>query len=239
LSGPSVNGTNNVGMFLANDQVLDVVNNPHQTETALLARLGDSLQVAPGVTKVISALNFFSTTGNGSNSINDLGQLSAQVTFTDNTQGVYVFTPDLRLRPNAPTTISSWNNATNWKFGFNPNDQIYKVVIDPTDITLPTPAPVVTVTGPTVDRAVASLQVGGVTGTAHLVLQGGVTLTLGVGANLTTATPTSLRVDGIPSAAEVLTIRGPSDITVTGAGATLKIKGDVRSLAGSGTAVIG
>jgi autotransporter-associated beta strand protein len=250
LSGNGVNASNNVGLFLANDYILDPVNNPHVTETAMLVRTGQFIQVSPGVTKQITGLNFFSTTGIGSNSLNDWGQLAVNVTFgADNTitQGVYVFTPDLHLRANVaagstvswgiPSTTGTQQPNSSWTFGYNPADQIYKVVINAGDLAGATNATTVTVNGPTIDRAAAALQVGGSVGISTLNLTANTTLWLGTGVNLTPPgqAPTSLRTDGLLADPVVLTVQGPSSIVVNGGGtATLKLLGDVRSLAANG-----
>jgi fibronectin-binding autotransporter adhesin len=230
LAGSGVNGGNNQALFVANDQLLPGSTN--QTETAILARSGELLTTNPGVQKIVQDfMGFYTGLGNGANSFNDFGQLASEVDFTDGTHGIYVFTPDLHLSPftvTTPTTVVSWGTAspaggpptpnTFWTLAYNPADQLYRVIIDPADVGLPT----ITVKGPTASQSIPGLQVSSNTGIAHFVLTGGTTLTLGGGA--------------ITSGINVLTIQGPSDITVTGgATATLKLLGDVTSLAASGT----
>jgi autotransporter-associated beta strand protein len=235
LAGTGVNGTNNQALFIANDQLLPFpVTNTTQTETVMLARTGQQITVNPGITKTIGNFTgFYTRTGNGANSFNDLGELVAAVTFVEGGSGVYVFTPDLHLSPftvtgAAPTVNWGTPNTANpsWTFAYSPADQVYRVVIDPADVNLP-PAgpglpPTVTVNGPTANQSIPGLQVSSNTGISNLVLQSGVTLTLGGGA--------------ITSGINVLTIQGPSNITISGGStATLKLLGDVTSLAASGT----
>ena len=80
-----MNTTNDQAIFLANDQVLPhtaavlalAPNNAHITETALLVRTGDFLQVTPGVTrKIMTITPFYTSSGNGRASLNDLGQVT-------------------------------------------------------------------------------------------------------------------------------------------------------------------
>jgi autotransporter-associated beta strand protein len=241
LAGAGVNGTNNQALFVANDQLVNLANprvaigQPNQTETVMLARTGQQITVNPGITKTIGNFTgFYTRTGNGANSFNDLGELVAAVTFVEGGSGIYVFTPDLHLSPftvTGPAPTVNWGTANtrnpSWTFAYSPADQVYRVVIDPADVNLP-PAgpglpPTVTVNGPTTNQSIPGLQVSSNTGISHFVLQNGVTLTLGGGA--------------ITSGINVLTIQGPSDITTNGAGnnATLKLLGDVTSLAASGT----
>ena len=223
LAGAGVNGGNNQALFIANDQVLNPAVNANLTETALLARSGSLLTTNPGVQKTIAGFMGFPTRiGNGADAFNDLGQLAAEVDFTDNTHGIYVFAPDLHLSPYDKITATSgpilWSGpgndqTTSWTFAYSPANQVYRVIIDPADVGLAT----VTVNGPTTSQSVPLLQVSSNTGIAHFVMSS-VTLTLGGGA--------------ITSGINVLTIQGPSDITGTG---TLKLLGDVTSLAASGT----
>ncbi len=229
LAGTGVNGTNNQGLFIANDQLIPGATN--QTETALLARTGEQLTVNPGVMQTIASFTGFNTrTGNGANSFNDLGELVANVNFVDGTSGIYVFTPDLHLSPFTVTTSTaavSWGTAgtanSSWTFAYSPADQVYRIFIDPADVGLAS----ITVNGPTANQSIPALQVSSNTGTANLVLQSSVTLTLGGGA--------------ITSGITVLTIQGPSNITTSGSPGTtvqLKLLGDVVGLAGSATATI-
>jgi autotransporter-associated beta strand protein len=247
LAGTGVTGVpgspnnNAAAIFLTNERI---TSDPTVRETVMLSRTGDQLTVAPGVTKTIVGYGnattpaFYSSTGNGRNSLNDWGQMATVVAFSDGTSGVYVFTPDLRLRDPAisgltgTTVATTWGSATEWTFGYLPSNGIYKVIIDPADASskapTATPPPVtdVTVTGLTA-QTLPGLQVGGVTGRAHLSMSGIVTLGQA----------------GITDGSTVLTIQsgtagtGPSNIAA-GAGAKFLLNGDIRSLAGSTVAVI-
>jgi fibronectin-binding autotransporter adhesin len=222
LAGNGVNGSNNVGLFIANDQVINPLVDPNKTETVMLARTGQQITTNPGVTKTINSfLGFYTRTGNGTNSFNDLGELTAVVNFVEGGSGVYVFAPDLHLSQFTPLTSPvAWGNPGTtanpaWTFNYSPANQVYRVVIDPADVGLNA----ITVSGPTAAQSLPSLQVSSNTGVATFAMQPNVTLTLGGGA--------------ITSGVNVLTVQGPSSIT--GAGALLKLLGDVTSLAASGT----
>jgi autotransporter-associated beta strand protein len=248
LAGPGVNGTNNVGLFLANDQLVPA-GSPNQTlnetETSLLARTGESITVSPGVKQIIANFGaagsgvstaFATRTGNGSNSLNDLGELTTTVVFQDGGQGVFVFAPVLHLSPFSVTSTSSpinWGDVgtagrTAWTFSYSPANQVYPLVIDPGDVGLST----IIVKGPGKSQAIPSLQVGGL-GVAHLQLASG---------NGTDGNPIVLQLGGgaISSGTNVLTIKGPSDITgpLGVIGGALQLFGDVSSVAGTGTATI-
>jgi autotransporter-associated beta strand protein len=241
LTGAGVNSTNNQGLFLANDQILPSnvhAANIHLTETAMLARIGDQIQIAPGVYRTITGFNFFANDGNGSAGLNQFGQLAAQVTYNDSQgfsgQGVYVFTPDLHLSPftNSTTTVApTWGGTgSEWTFGYKPSDGLYRVVIDPTDVNVTNTAAVVVNVAIPGNSTVPALSVGGTSGVVHVTTTGAVTLGSGNGA-----------ADGLANTPYVLTIRGGSnaggstDITGTG---TITFHGDVRSLAGTATATI-
>jgi autotransporter-associated beta strand protein len=224
LYGTGVTTTNDQGIFLANDQVLPntslalAPNNAHITETALLVRTGDFLQVTPGVSMQVKVITpFYTSSGNGRTSLNDLGQVTATITFADDrTQGVYTFAPDLRVSQFAfnaggPAAITAdWQVPANWTFAYSPTAQIYRIAADPTDI----PGVTTLTVNNVPSQTVPGLKVGGATGVTHF-LTGASNLTVGV--------------SGTTDGSTVLTIQQPSDITGTG---TLTLKGDVRALAG-------
>jgi hypothetical protein len=74
LDGPNVDFTNNVGIW-ATDQT---------GALRLIARSGDVLEVAPGDVRTVSFLFL------ASNSLNNLGQLIFEASFTDGTRGLFV-----------------------------------------------------------------------------------------------------------------------------------------------------
>lgn len=98
--------------------------------------------------------------GVGGSSLNDLGQVSYEATFTSGS-GVFLFTPDLHYRS---AFSSSWDNNANWTLGLGPA-HVHDVFIDPSSSR--------TVTGPTGAETVKSLTVGGGAGIATLRLNGG------------------------------------------------------------------
>lgn len=125
-------------------------------------RLGDSLGGS-----TVSDLFFSSSKG-----LNNMGQVAYRAQLANGSQSVNLWTPDLHWR--APIS-SSWNTAARWTLGLNP-DFVHNVFIDPaTDIS---------VTGPTTDRTVRSLTVGGGTGVATLNLNSGVVLTATYGVSI-------------------------------------------------------
>jgi autotransporter-associated beta strand protein len=260
-----VTGQNDVALFIANGRM---TTDQFVRETAMIARTGDQIPIGRGQFATITSFTaasgmagYLPSIGNGRNSLNDVGQFATVVNYVFPTggggSGVYVFTPDLRLRDNTssnpfgptgsvtpiagPSLTVAWNNPnTNisplpfgpWSFSYNPGDGIYKVVVDPLDATDKSGASVpvtdVTVTG--FGQGIPSLPaltVGGVTGRAHVQLAAA-TVTIGV--------------EGVSDGYTVLTMRsgtggvGMSDIT--GASGTIALKGDVRSLTGATTANI-
>jgi autotransporter-associated beta strand protein len=227
LFGTGVTTANDQAIFLANDQVLPhsaadlalAPNNAHITETAMLVRTGDFLQVTPGVSMQVKVITpFYTSSGNGRSSLNDLGQVTATITFADDrTQGVYTFAPDLHVSQFAfnpgsvgPTITADWQVPANWTFAYSPAAQIYRIAADPTDI----PGVTTLTVNNIPSQTVPGLKVGGATGVTHF-LTGASNLTVGV--------------SGTTDGSTVLAIQQPSDITGTG---TLSLKGDVRALAG-------
>ncbi|HEY1377869.1 MAG TPA: choice-of-anchor tandem repeat NxxGxxAF-containing protein, partial [Gemmataceae bacterium] len=269
LAGPGVVvGRNDQALFLANDQRLPAQtgrpDNTHETETVMLARTGDQLLVAPGVTRTIldfgtaAAPGFYSSVGKGRNSINDWGQVTTVVDFRDGTSGVFVFTPDLRLRPTIGATAAisiPWGTPSqltgggqfsnqNFTFGYNPADQLYKVIIDPGDA-----APGVTdvTVGPVPTQAVPALTVGGASGRTHLQIANGATVTVGMGRPVANGGAVTVGDTGQTNGSVVLTLQSGSGgtgfssigpVSPGGTAATVILKGDVRTLAGATTAQI-
>jgi hypothetical protein len=113
------------------------------------------LQGAALAGKTVSSLSF------SSSSLNRHGQFAYRATFTDGTQGNFLFTPTLRWRE---TFSSNWDNADRWTLGIAPAG-IHDVSIDP--------SVALTVTGPAGSVNVRSLTVGSGTGFATLSLGGG------------------------------------------------------------------
>lgn len=107
------------------------------------------------------------------NPMNNHGQVAYGVTFSDGTDGTYLFTPTLHWRdpgsalPFAPPL--AWDNAKHWTLGLAPAD-VHDVRIDP-DFK-------VSIKGPGTDRTVRSLDVGTGAGAVQLALQPGVQLTV-------------------------------------------------------------
>src|SRR5207244_2914390 len=88
---------------------------------------------------------------------------------TDGTHGIFLFTPQLHYRR---TTGGSWATKTNWTLSIAPAE-VHSVFIDP--------AASLTVSGPTTDTTINSLQIGGGTGLATLALQAGAVLSVSQG----------------------------------------------------------
>jgi hypothetical protein len=97
----------------------------------------------------------------GSSSLNRHGQLAYSSSFTDGSQGNFLFTPALRWRE---TFGSNWDTADRWTLGITPGS-VHDVSIDP--------SVALTVTGPAGAVNVRSLTVGGGTAFATLSLGGG------------------------------------------------------------------
>jgi hypothetical protein len=118
-------------------------------------RAGDSLGGS-----TVSDLFFSSDNG-----LNNMGQVAYRAQLANGNESVNLWTPDLHWRA---SISSSWNTAARWTLGINP-DFVHDVFIDPTTN--------LTVTGPTADRTVRSLTIGGGAGLASLNLNSGVLLT--------------------------------------------------------------
>jgi hypothetical protein len=98
-------------------------------------------------------------------SMNNAGQVTYVATLANGNQVVRRWTPELRWRQ---ASSSAWDTAGRWTLSLNPG-AVHDVFIDP--------AASVTVTGPTANTTVRSLQIGGGTGLATLDLRNGAILT--------------------------------------------------------------
>ena len=140
----------------------------------LLVREGDNFDG-----KTVESFDIALGSGGGDSrarSINDAAEVVFEVRFTDDTEGVYKFTPQPRWI--APGD-GNWDNTDNWTLGINPGPS-HDVTIDP--------AGPRTITGPATTANVNSLTVGGGTGTTTLALHGGA---------LAAATPIQITPNGI------------------------------------------
>jgi hypothetical protein len=83
LTGPGVSSSNNLGIWASDPE----------GALQLIARTGSPLEVAPGVLRTISDVQFVGFTGNSdgrASGFNNLGQLVFWARFTDGSQGVFV-----------------------------------------------------------------------------------------------------------------------------------------------------
>lgn len=127
------------------------------TDSILVVRKGDALAGS-----TVTGLNY------SEHAMNDYGQVTYLATLANGQRAQMLFTPELHWRR---TFSSTWDSASNWSAGIAPA-MVHPVIIDP--------ASSVTVTGPSTDRTVRSLTVGGGNGVATLELSSGViTLTDG------------------------------------------------------------
>jgi hypothetical protein len=126
------------------------------TETVKVAREGDTLAGA--------VMTFLDTTGGYStdlglrNSFNDFGQVAFRAAAANGSQGIFLFTPDLRWRS---TTSGSWDTAANWTLSLKPGA--------PHNVSI-TPTTSLTVTGPASNVTLHSLTVGDNVGVAQPAL---------------------------------------------------------------------
>ena len=147
LTGTSGGTADNSGIFLADGQ-----------EQIQVARTG---QVLAGST--IAGI-FFAGGGSdqgGDSTLNDFGQVAYRADLANGTSGVFLFTPEIHYRP---PFSGAWDTNANWTMSLSPGNP-HAVFIDP--------AASLTVFGPTTNRTVDSLQIGGGTGLATLRLQSG------------------------------------------------------------------
>lgn len=93
--------------------------------------------------------------------LNRHGQVAYRASFTDGTQGNFLFTPELHWRS---TASGNWADAANWTLGLNPAE-MHDVTLDPTQS--------ISIVGPSGLVAVKSLQVGTGTGLVTLQMAGG------------------------------------------------------------------
>ena len=97
-------------------------------ETVKVAREGDSL--------VGAVIAFLDTTGGYAGdaglrrSFNDFGQVAFRAAAANGSQGIFLFTPELRWRS---TTSGSWDTAGNWTLSLKPGTP-HDVTINPTDV---------------------------------------------------------------------------------------------------------
>lgn len=133
------------------------------TDPILAVRKGDAL-AGSTVTGVSYA----------EHAMNDHGQVTYVATLANGQRAQMLFTPELHWRR---TYSSGWDSAGNWSAGIAPAS-VHPVVIDP--------AASLTVTGPSTDRTVRSLTLGGGNGIVTLALSSGV-LTLAEGSALVQA----------------------------------------------------
>ncbi len=128
-------------------------------------RLSDGVEtvevVRSGETRLGKTIDSFFL--NSAQPQNDHGQVAYQVFFADasSSRGVFLYTPELRWRQGFS---GSWDSAGNWTLGINPAHP-HDVKIDPSVS--------ITVTGPSTDRTVRTLEIGGGNGIAALSLLGG------------------------------------------------------------------
>jgi hypothetical protein len=160
LTGSGVDVTNNQGIWIGDG-----------SESLLVARRGELL-----AGRTISNMTLLGGSGGSDGrprGLNDYAQLTYHAGFTDGSEGVFLFTPDVRWRR---TFSSNWDFAGNWTLSIPPGAP-HKVFIDP--------AVSLTVTGPTGAATVDQLQVGGGNGIATLRLNGGMLSVTGAPVNIT------------------------------------------------------
>ena len=122
-------------------------------ETVKVAREGDTV--------VGAVIAFLDTTGGYAGdaglrmSFNDFGQVAFRAAAANGSQGIFLYTPDLRWRS---ATSGSWDTAANWTLSLKPGAP-HSVTIDPaTSLTITGPASDVTVSTLTVGNGVAAGQ---------------------------------------------------------------------------------
>ncbi len=199
LTGPGITSSNDTGIWITDG-----------TEQLLVAMEGNTLAGKTiDLLSIVDNLHFGSSGGQDGRRtfLNDAGQLAYQARFTDDTFGIFLFTPDLHWR--APTS-EAWDNNNNWTLGITPAP-LYDVFVDPGND--------ITVLGPAASTTVKSLTVGGGGGA------GASTLILDApGQTLTTLEATTLdnlsRVDLIGG-----TLQPNGGLNVTGFDADLTIAG--------------
>ena len=155
-------------------------------------------------------------------SLNRHGQLAYRATFTDGTEGNFVYTPALRWRE---TFSGSWDNAEHWTLGIAPAS-VHDVSIDP--------AVALTVTGPAGNASVRSLTVGSGGGAAALNMVGG---TLSASQGVQVANQGA--ITGVGTLQTAGTLRNAGTIAAGGVGAVgqLSIEGNVEQTAAGRIAV--
>jgi hypothetical protein len=125
-------------------------------ETVKVARKGDTV--------VGAVIAFLDTTGGYAGdfglrkSFNDFGQVAFRAAAADGSQGIFLYTPELRWRA---ATSGTWDTAGNWTLSLKPGTP-HDVSINPTTS--------LTVTGPAAGATMHSLTVGDNIGVAHPML---------------------------------------------------------------------
>jgi hypothetical protein len=159
IAGPGVDSSNSRGIWMVDPT----------GEAVLVARAGDPVD---GKILFSFIMGQFASGGEDgrASTLNGHGQLLFFASFNEFThmsQGSVLYTPDLRWRRD---TGGEWDNTDNWTLSLPPA-HVHDVTIDPT-VNL-------TVAGPTSDRAVRNLTVGGGAGAAVLNLQSDVKFSVG------------------------------------------------------------
>jgi hypothetical protein len=144
-------------------------------EQVLVVRAGQML--AGKTVSVVSVASNTAGEDGRRTGLNNFGQVAYRATFTDTTEGIFLFTPELRFRQN---THDNWDDNSAWTLGLRPA-AVHDVRIDP--------AASVTVLGPAAATSVKSLQIGGGSGIATLELQ--------LGGSIASATPVVVQPTGV------------------------------------------
>ena len=149
LSGTSGGVNDDEGIFIADAQeVIEI--------TRESAPLGGSMVLKDGL-EVISTHD-----PGGRAGLNNHGQVAFSARLQDGSEGVFLYTPDLKWRAAGD---GDWDTDDDWTLGLTPA-HVHDVLIDP--------AGTVVVRGPASSTTVRSLRVGGEAGgSAELVLQAG------------------------------------------------------------------
>jgi hypothetical protein len=120
--------------------------------------------------KTITSVNTVLHAGEeaGQTILNDFGQVAFAAAFTDGSQGIFLFTPELKWRP-AGSGADEWDNRQKWTLSQVPA-HVHPVVFNPSSPT--------DLLGPTQDATVRSLDIGGGGAEAILRLQPDVVLSV-------------------------------------------------------------
>ena len=129
-------------------------------DSILVGREGDTFDG-----KTITGFNFSVNSGGSDGrrrALNDYSQVAYEAIFTDGTNAIVMFTPDIHW---IAEFSSNWNSSSRWTVGQAPGE-VHEVFIDP--------ASSLTVTGPSDDVTVKRLEIGGGAGIGTLDLGFGV-----------------------------------------------------------------